>query len=236
MFPYCCICGDGTAYAPCGVLKADPALVGSGEAAVDGMDDTGRSLYGSAWAMPGEGPMPASDIGGAGGTAAAAKAGVEVAGWLFRLPPRRSSRTAIRPMMAMTTAPPTAIPAIAPTPSFDPLLLEEDEVPVEDEPWATVMMLGMVVDWPGLTVMTVVLATPPELCTTVDTIVAELPAVKVTMAVDVCGVTTTVPPGVVVPTTTGVGVVTAGAGLAQESHCARLMFRGSPVPPQLVFN
>jgi hypothetical protein len=139
-------------------------------------------------------------------------------------------------MMAMTTAPPTAIPAIAPTPSFDPLLLEDDAgVPVEDEPW-TVKMLGMVVDWPGLTVMTVVLATPPELCTTVDTTVAELPAVKVTTAVDCGWVTTTVPAGGVVTAAGGVVVPAGAAGLAQESHCARAMFTGIPVPAQFELN
>lgn len=189
------------------------------------MDDTGLSLYGSACAMPGEGP----GIAAAGGTAAAANAGDEVVGWLFG-PRRRINRTAIRPAMARTMAPPTAMPAIAPTPSFDPLLDEGLAVLVAAEP-VTVTMPGIVVDWPGVRVMTETLAEPPaELCSvTVEMTVFEGPAVNVCVAgawVTVTGATV-VPPGAVVVRT---------AGLAQEFHCARLMFRGRLVPPQFVLN
>jgi hypothetical protein len=197
------------------------------------MDDTGRSpLYGSACAMPGEGPIPASDIGPAGGTAAAAKAGDEVVGWLLG-PRRRSKSTAIKPTIARTTAPPTAMPAIAPTPSFDPLLLlDAPAVPVAAEP-ATVITPGIVVDWPGVRVMTDTLAEPPaELCrVTVDITVFEAPAVNVFVAGAWVTVTAVVPPA-----GAGAGVVATVAGLAQEFHCASLMFRGSPVPPQFVFS
>lgn len=160
--------------------------------------------------------MPASDIGAAGGTAAAAKAGDVVEGWLFRLPPRRSNSTAIRPMMAITTAPPTAMPTIAPIPSFDPLLDEEDGVLVAPLA-ATVIMPGTIVVWPGATVMTEVFApTPAELpIVTVDIIVFEF-AAKVTTDVWVAAVGATVLTTVV--PATGAGVV--AAGLAQEFHCA----------------
>jgi hypothetical protein len=195
------------------------------------MDDTGLSfLYGSACAMPGEGPM--SDI---GGTAAAATTGVRGS----FLPPRRSSSTAISPMMAMTAAPPTAMPAIAPVPSFDPPPLEVTAgLVLAAEPAPTVTTLGMVVLWPGMTVMTETLAgVPAELCSvTVDITVFEL-APKVTMEVLVVGCAwATVLTTVVCWTGAGVVMTTWAGGFAQPFHCACVMDTGIPVPAQFVLN
>jgi hypothetical protein len=137
-------------------------------------------------------------------------------------------------MMAMTAAPPTAMPAIAPVPSFDPLLLDEPPVVVGAVPEAAVTTLGIIVVWPGVRVTTETWAVPPELCSvTVDMTVAELPAV-ITLVVG-CWVITTVGPGAVVVPGGGV-VTTVGAGLAQAFHCAMLMFTGMLVPAQFVLN
>jgi hypothetical protein len=127
------------------------------------------------------------------------------------------------------------MPAMAPTPSFDPLLLDDDDAePVETDPPAVTTAV-----WPGVRVMTETLAVPPaEFCSvTVETTVAELPAVNV---LTVAGWVTTavVPPAVVAVVAAMVAAVVAivAAGLAQESHWAKLMFKGMLVPPQFVFN